>query len=217
MGAYTNQEIYDRMVELRGKIKREKEALSELEILFTFVKKLMDSSAETSFLVGAEFSSLVASERLSSAEQLVIRTLERVKQEELELKEAEADHIERMGRKKEEVEETIDTKMMEAEVKELSEPPLSISSFEDVKVSVFEEMKDPSSDTNKRFSFDLNSDEFTKITIKEDKINDIKLSVKEDRFEQVVQEESSYDDSKELFENVRAPDPEGDGYTLPTF
>ena len=41
--AYTSQEIYDNVVELRGILKREKTALVELGVFFTYMRKLMDS------------------------------------------------------------------------------------------------------------------------------------------------------------------------------
>ena len=48
--AYTQEELYDTVVTLRSQIKKEKELLSELDILFSFVSKLLDSVAETAFL-----------------------------------------------------------------------------------------------------------------------------------------------------------------------
>ena len=48
--AYTQEELYDTVVTLRSQIRKEKELLSELDILFSFVSKLLDSVAETSFL-----------------------------------------------------------------------------------------------------------------------------------------------------------------------
>ena len=48
--AYTREELYDRVVQLRMEIKNDKQQLTELNILFSYVKKMMDSVAETSFL-----------------------------------------------------------------------------------------------------------------------------------------------------------------------
>ena len=49
--AYTNQEIiYDRVVELRGTLKKEKIALVELGVFFTYMRKRMDSVAKNAFL-----------------------------------------------------------------------------------------------------------------------------------------------------------------------
>ena len=53
--AYTQEELYDTVVTLRSRIKKDKELLSELDILFSYVSKLVDSVAETSFL-GEEIS-----------------------------------------------------------------------------------------------------------------------------------------------------------------
>ena len=48
--AYTQEELYDEVVNLRSRTKKDKELLSELDILFSYVSKLLDSVAETSFL-----------------------------------------------------------------------------------------------------------------------------------------------------------------------
>ena len=48
--AYTQEELYDIVVTLRSQIRKDKELLSELDILFSFVSKLLDSVAETAFL-----------------------------------------------------------------------------------------------------------------------------------------------------------------------
>ena len=48
--AYTSQEIYDRVVTLRSMIKEEKNSLIELTVLYSYVRKLMNSVAETAFL-----------------------------------------------------------------------------------------------------------------------------------------------------------------------
>jgi len=74
--AYTQEEIYDTVVRLRAEIKKDKEQLSELDILFCYVSKLLDSVAETSYLVGADFASLQASSRLASAQAQVAVVLQ---------------------------------------------------------------------------------------------------------------------------------------------
>ena len=48
--AYTQEELYDTVVTLRSRIKKDKDLLAELDLLFSFVGKLLDSVAETSFL-----------------------------------------------------------------------------------------------------------------------------------------------------------------------
>ena len=50
--AYTREELYDRVSELKIQIKRDKSNLTELHTLFSYVRKMMDSVAETSFLGG---------------------------------------------------------------------------------------------------------------------------------------------------------------------
>ena len=44
------EELYDRVVELKTQIKSDKQQLIELQTLFSYVIKMMDSVAETSFL-----------------------------------------------------------------------------------------------------------------------------------------------------------------------
>ena len=48
--AYTKEELYDRVVDLKMQIKSDKQQLIELHTLFSYVRKMMDSVAETSFL-----------------------------------------------------------------------------------------------------------------------------------------------------------------------
>ena len=70
--AYTQEELYDKVIFLKTQIKQDKGQLVELETLFSYVRKMMDSVAETAFLVGAEFASLEASTRLATAESQVV-------------------------------------------------------------------------------------------------------------------------------------------------
>ena len=44
------EELYDRVVQLKMQIKLDKQQLIELQTLFSYVRKMMDSVAETSFL-----------------------------------------------------------------------------------------------------------------------------------------------------------------------
>lgn len=44
------EELYDRVVDLKMQIKSDKQQLIELHTLFSYVRKLMDSVAETAFL-----------------------------------------------------------------------------------------------------------------------------------------------------------------------
>ena len=48
--AFTQEELYDKVISLKTQIKQDKAQLVELETLFSYVKKMMDSVAETSFL-----------------------------------------------------------------------------------------------------------------------------------------------------------------------
>ena len=77
---------------LRALAKQDKEQLSELDMLFCYVSKLIDAVAETAFLgrnslspliksltlnvsVGADYASLQASSRLASAQAQVTKVL----------------------------------------------------------------------------------------------------------------------------------------------
>jgi hypothetical protein len=62
------------------------------------MKKLMDSNAEVCFLVGADFASKQASERLHSAQGTVQQLFDRARLLEVELAEAQRGHIERTER-----------------------------------------------------------------------------------------------------------------------
>merc|ERR1719220_3295383 len=68
-------EIYDKMVELRLELRREKRQLAELDLLFGCCKRVLENAGETAFLVGAEFSALQAGERVAGAERAVEQSL----------------------------------------------------------------------------------------------------------------------------------------------
>merc|ERR1719458_1620728 len=99
--AYTSSEIYDKMVELRMDLRREKQQLAELNLLFGCCRRVLETAGETAFLVGAEFSALQAGERVAGAERAVEQALHLARLLECNLQEAERKHIERAGKAEE--------------------------------------------------------------------------------------------------------------------
>jgi len=211
--AYSSMEIYDMVVELRGIIKMEKEALLELGTFFTYVRKLMDSVAETSFLVGADYASLQASSRLASAEEQVKAQLGLAEWAEQELLSVEKDNVLKVG-KKEEVKK-LDTEWVEGELNKLEtvEIPKALNTEEDdVNVTVREsesDTNDKESSENKGFTFDSNGDELIKISVRESDDDQIKISIKKEE-----DEVKSDDDEQEIKnENISS----NFEYKMPTF
>merc|ERR1712080_354202 len=74
----TSQQLYEKMVSLKTQVNCEKKVVQDLHLLFIYVQKLMDAAAETSFLVGADYASVQASERLRSAEREVEKEIREV-------------------------------------------------------------------------------------------------------------------------------------------
>ena len=106
----------ERMVELQRDLSELKSQMSELEMLFQFVKKLLELNAEVAFLGGAEFVSTQASERLFSITNAGSSLIDKIHSLDLELAAAKAVHIEKSNKKEEpntssitEEEETEDT------------------------------------------------------------------------------------------------------------
>merc|ERR1712013_667492 len=94
-------EIYDKMVDLKSDLKREKQQLADLNLLFGCCKRVLENAGETAFLVGAEFSALQAGERIASAERAVQQSLHTARVLEGYLQGAERKHIERVGKAEE--------------------------------------------------------------------------------------------------------------------
>ena len=91
----------ERMVELQRDLSELKSQMSELEMLFQFVKKLLELNAEVAFLGGAEFVSTQASERLFSITNAGSSLIDKVHSLDLELAAAKAVHIEKSNKKEE--------------------------------------------------------------------------------------------------------------------
>merc|ERR1712058_55646 len=131
----------------------------------------MDSVAETSFLVGAEFASMQASSRLAEAELQVKEEMDKAAQLEQELLFVEKENIENWGKKKEENEKVrktqIDIDSIKKHVESLSDVQIT-QQDDDIKITSIGEMGDKDERSNpKLFDFLDNSDDQIKITIKE--------------------------------------------------
>ena len=88
----------DKMLELRLCVQKKKKELQDLELLFEYVKKLMDANSEVAFLVGEEFCSRQTSEKIHGAISHFQEKLEAVKFAELDLATAHKTHIEKLGK-----------------------------------------------------------------------------------------------------------------------
>jgi len=207
--AYTSEEVYEKVVQLRAVIKKEKATLIELGVLFTYIKKLMDSVAETAFLVGADYASLQAASRLSSAELQIKQELGLADIAEQDLLLVEKENVVKVG-KEEKAVSKIDPDFVKEEVKKFDErDSVDIPNLDEVKVTVtdsipFEDEKQNVKD--EPFSFEKNSDDEIRISVHEtDPYDDIKITVK-------VEEEENTDESEEKIDYPEIP-----RYKMPTF
>jgi len=208
--AYTNEEIYDKVVELRAVLRKEKATLIELGVLFAYIRKLMDSVAETAFLVGAEYASLQAASRLASAEMQVKEDLGMAERAEQELLVVEKENVEKVGKQENKVTK-LDTDLVKEEIKKFDgKESVGILDEEVVKVTVIESetVDDTKGSVDEEpFSFDRNSDEQIKISVRENDLDDtIKISVKDENKDEI-----------EISLNDPEPEPEIPRYKMPTF
>lgn len=136
--AYTSSEIYDKMVQLRMDLRREKQQLAELELLFGCCRRVMENAGETAFLAGAEFSALQAGERVAAAVRAVEQALHLARMLEGNLQESERKHIERAGK----AEEARSKEKPEKQKLAIAIPPPTLpsppASHEEPKVSTYE-------------------------------------------------------------------------------
>jgi len=203
--AYTSEEMYDKVVELKGILKKEKVTLIELEVLFTYIRKLMDSVAETAFLVGAEYASLQAASRLSSAEMQVKEDLGMAQVVEQELLTVERENVVKVGKVENEGSK-INTDFVKEEVKKLDKMENFESiNTEEVTVSVIEsEITNDEKQKVEPFSFNSNSDELITISVRDDEENDIKITVKEEE-EELKSEENEEDIKPDYYKAYKMP------------
>jgi len=219
--AYTNEEVYEKVVQLRAIIKKEKATLLELGVLFSYIKKLMDSVAETAFLVGAEYASLQAASRLCSAELQIKQELSTAERAEQDLLAVEKENVLKVGKEEKSVSK-IDMEFVKEEVKKFDKmEKVDISDSQESKltevdISDFQEIKrtekendvindDKLGVSEERYSLLGNSDDEIKISVHENITNDdIIISVKDDEQDVLPKEE------KVVF-------PEMSQYKMPTF
>ena len=89
----------DQMMRLRQDLNHGQKELRDLDLLFEYVKKLLEANAEVNFLVEEDFSSRQISQRLHEAGVHVKERLEAVQLGELDLARAHAAHIEKSQKK----------------------------------------------------------------------------------------------------------------------
>ncbi|KAK7486400.1 hypothetical protein BaRGS_00022324 [Batillaria attramentaria] len=71
LGSVEEEHIWDVILEARQRAEKFNERRKDLDLLFSCVQKLVDSSAEVAFLTGANFSSTSLGERLHNAQRHV--------------------------------------------------------------------------------------------------------------------------------------------------
>jgi len=179
-----NQQMYQQMVELKIQVSSDKKNVQDLDLLFSYVQKLVDAAAETSFLIGADYASVQASERLHSALNVVQQEIAAREALEKELTLAEKSLIERtkVGSDSEiPGEQKLDKNdiLKESNKLEKADP---VVFGEDIKVTAREDGQTQGNATTEKFafSFENNSDEETKISVKQDDNEDFSLSVQKD-------------------------------------
>ena len=208
--AYTSSEIYDKMVELRMDLRREKQQLAELNLLFGCCRRVLETAGETAFLVGAEFSALQAGERAAGAERAVEQALHLARLLECNLQEAERKHIERAGkaeeaRNKEKSEKSEQESKIPIPPPTLPPPP---ESQEEPKVSTYERL----------ISEDMKAaTEKPENDLKDTEEEDCSLLTEEregEGFREELEERELLRDGGGMEEEERGG---GSGYRLPTF
>ena len=210
--AYTSSEIYDKMVQLRMDLRREKQQLAELDLLFGCCRRVMENAGETAFLAGAEFSALQAGERVAGAERAVEQALHLARMLEGNLQESERKHIERAG-KAEDARIKEKPEKSEQQTLEIVIPPPTLppppASHEEPKVSTYEMLisEDVKAATEK------SEDDLKDKTTEDD--GDLLIEERESEgFRVELEERELLTDGGGMKEEERE---EGSGYRLPTF
>lgn len=96
-------EIWQEVIECRTNLADAKKTISELEMLFSSASNLISAAAEVAFKTGAETSSVMAMERLQSANVMVDQARKRATEMEDRLIRAHVRSIELIGKKADEI------------------------------------------------------------------------------------------------------------------
>ena len=89
----------DRTFDLRKAVSDKRKELQDLELIFAYVKKLMDANSEVTFLLDAKYASTQASQQIHDATKYVEEKLNSVRHLELDLAQAQKVHIEKMSKR----------------------------------------------------------------------------------------------------------------------
>jgi len=202
----TSQQHYQQMVELKSQVTVDKKAVQELHLLFVYVQKLMDAAAETSFLVGADYASVQASERLHAGEREVEKEFREREQLEAELLRAEADHVIRTKVKRE-AKPTEDMPAKDSNIIKQKQKLKNIDKAvyeDDIKISTsYEKLVDK--DETKYF-FDEHGNDEIKISTKDENEEELKKTESD-----ISEDEFNFPLDRKLFEENE------EKYKLPTF
>ncbi|XP_013397227.1 diablo homolog, mitochondrial [Lingula anatina] len=89
------QQVWDMIMEARVNMNEKAMARQELETLYAFTEKLLNSAAEAAYAAGAEYASIAASERIYSAQTQLKVIREQSKDATLKLAQMEATTIQK--------------------------------------------------------------------------------------------------------------------------
>ena len=85
----------DRTLQLRLLIKERRQELQDLELVFAYVKKLMEANCEVSFLLNAESTSTLTNQQIHSATKHIEEKFNSIRLTDLDLAQAHKIHIEK--------------------------------------------------------------------------------------------------------------------------
>eukprot|EP00088_Acartia_fossae_P034401 TRINITY_DN3532_c0_g1_i18.p1 TRINITY_DN3532_c0_g1~~TRINITY_DN3532_c0_g1_i18.p1 ORF type:complete len:366 (-),score=69.41 TRINITY_DN3532_c0_g1_i18:91-1188(-) len=221
---FSNQELYNKMVELKIKIKEDTVKLTELCLLLDYAKKLLETAVETCFLVGNSHLASSASEQLNRIDMLLETERQKLDALRQDLRMAEVSHIDSTSssdKSKKEEHEVVGEKnppQMEKLVEGLKkvDPLTQQSDQEDFKI--LRHQDDEKLETESpAFKFQDNSDELIKISVKESFAEELEGESNEG--EKLKDEQDSFPSEKVELEEK---DYEKDGkfkstYKMPTF
>ena len=157
------------------------------------------------YAAGAEYASLQAAARLASAELQVKEDLGVAERAEQELLLVERENVVKVG-KEEGQRAKLDTEFMKEEIKKLDKiETVELPNTDEMKVTVFENevAKD---EEESPFSFERNSDELMKISVREDDDDiNIKITIKEADDEDLKPEDKEEDINLNPYSQYKMP------------